>query len=216
MLNSYLLNCVTGVVHPVGPEAPEVYWRRRIVAGLILLAVLGLIFKVAFGGSAPSNPEAIKPVTSPSAKVTPTKSAQPVASTPSKISSVAGTCKDKDLKVSILLNKKSVPTGSGLALVMSVKNISKSACTRDLGSGANEVTITSGPALVWSTDHCNPSTSSDLQTIQPSQKWSVNLIWDGNLSAKKCQNLGKAAAGAYWAHAQNGDVENSAVRFVIK
>lgn len=206
---------MTGVVHPVGPEAPEVYWRRRIVVGLVLLAVLGLLFKVVFGGSAPSDPEAAKPLTSPSVKVTVTQSAKPAASTPTKISSVAGTCLDKDVRVSILLNKKSVPTGSGLALVMSVKNISKSACTRDLGSGANEVTVTSGPALVWSTDHCNPSTASDVQTIQPGKKWSVNLIWDGNLSAKKCQNLGKATAGAYWAHAQNGDVENSAVRFVI-
>ncbi len=202
-------------MHPVGPEAPEVYWRRRIVVGLVLLAVLGLLFKVVFGGSAPSDPEAAKPLTSPSVKVTATQSAKPAASTPTKISSVAGTCLDKDVRVSILLNKKSVPTGSGLALVMSVKNISKSACTRDLGSGANEVTVTSGPALVWSTDHCNPSTASDVQTIQPGKKWSVNLIWDGNLSAKKCQNLGKATAGAYWAHAQNGDVENSAVRFVI-
>ena len=209
---------MTGVVHPVGPEAPEVYWRRRLVVGLVLLAVLGLLFKVIFGGSDPIDPKAVKPATSPSVKVTttPKASVEPVPSAPTKISSVAGTCKDKDLKVSVSLNKHLVAAGSGLALSMSVKNISKTSCTRDLGSGANEVTITSGPALVWSTDHCNPSTASDLQTIQPGKKWSVNLIWDGNLSAKKCQNLGKATAGAYWAHAQNGDVENSAVRFVIK
>ena len=217
---------MTGVVHPVGPEAPEVYWRRRLVVGLSLLAMFGLVFKVLFGGSAPSTPEAVKPVTSPSAKVTPeatvtpmetvTPTAKPEATQPAKSSSVAGTCKDTDIKVAVLLNKRLVSAGSGLGLILSVKNISKTSCTRDLGSGANEVTITSGPALVWSTDHCNPSTASDVQTIQPGKKWSVNLIWDGNLSAKKCQNLGKATAGAYWAHAQNGAVENSAVRFVIQ
>ena len=98
---------------------------------------------------------------------------------------------------------------------MVAKNVSATACTRDLGSGANEVTITSGPALVWSTDHCNTSTTSDVRTLKPGEKWAVNLIWDGHISGKGCQELGVAQHGAYWAHARNGTVMSKPLRFVV-
>ena len=215
---------MTGVVHPVGPERPEVYWRRRIIVILGLIVVLSALGKMLFGGSdaqpqavgtpKPTVKSTVKPTAVKTPKATPTAVVAPAVDPTRR--SVAGTCRDADMKVSVSTAKRVTPVGQGLSVTMKVTNKSNETCTRDLGSGANEVTITSGPALVWSTDHCNPSTASDVQTLAPGKSWSVNVIWDGKLSATKCQLLGKAQYGAYWVHAHNGKVQAQDLRFVVE
>jgi len=211
---------VTGVVHPVGPERPEVYWRRRIVVVLGLIVLLTFVGKFLFGGSGNAAPQAMV-TQSASAKPTvvstpkATHSAHVVPVTNPTAHSVRGTCRDADIKVTVSSPKHVTAVGGGLAITMNVTNTSTKTCTRDLGSGANEVTITSGPALVWSTDHCNPSTASDVQTLAAGKSWSVNVIWDGKISAPKCQLMGKAQHGAYWVHAHNGKVSAHRMRFVV-
>ena len=214
---------MTGVVHPVGPERPEVYWRRRIIVILGLIVVLSVVGKLIFGG-ADAKPQAT-PVQTPTVKATAKSTAKktPKVTTSHKVipavdptrRSVAGTCRDADMKVTVTSAKHVTSVGGGLSLTLKVTNQSKKSCTRDLGSGANEVTITSGPALVWSTDHCNPSTASDVQTLGAGKSWSVNVIWDGKISQTKCQLMGKAQHGAYWVHAHNGKVQSHAMRFVV-
>ena len=204
----------------MGPETPEVYWRRRILVFFGLIVVLSVLGKVLFGGS-DSQPVAVvtkSPSAQPTAvktpKPTPTKTVAPVVD-PTK-RSVAGTCRDADMKVTVSSAKHVTAVGQGLSVTFKVTNTSQKTCTRDLGSGANEVTITSGPALVWSTDHCNPSTASDVQSLAPGKSWSVNVIWDGKISEDKCQLMGKAQHGAYWVHAHNGTVQAHAMRFVVQ
>ena len=210
---------MTGVVHPVGPESAEVYWRRRIFVILGFVVVLAVVGKVIFGGSDAKPQAAIthKPTTKPAVvstpQSTPTKNVVPIVDPTRR--SVAGTCHDADIKVIVSSVKHVTTVGDGLSLTLKVTNQSEKKCTRDLGSGANEVTITSGPALVWSTDHCNPSTASDVQTLAPGKSWSVNVIWDGKISATKCQLMGAAQHGAYWVHAHNGKVQAHAMRFVV-
>jgi len=212
---------VTGVVHPVGPERPEVYWRRRIVVVLGLIVLLTFVGKLLFGGSGGgAAPHAmVTPVTSAKPTMMSTPKATHSAHVPPAVNptahSVQGTCSDSDMKVTVSSPKHVTPIGGGLAITMKVTNTSPRTCTRDLGSGANEVTITSGPALVWSTDHCNPSTASDVQTLAAGKSWSVNVFWDGNISAPKCQLMGKAQHGAYWVHAHNGKVSAHRMRFVV-
>ena len=199
------------------------YWRRRIIALLGLIVILGLIGKLFFGSSAPqaaptTSPKPTStgtPTTRASHSATPTKSSVPVVANNQTKRSVAGTCRDGDVKVMVTSAKHVTSVGGGMNIKFAVKNISKRTCTRDLGSGVNEVTITSGPALVWSTDHCNPSTASDVQTLKAGQTWSVNIVWDGHISAGKCQILGNATHGAYWVHAHNGKVQSKAMRFVV-
>lgn len=207
----------------MGPERPEVYWRRRIIVILGLIIALSVVGKLIFGG-ADTKPQAsasitptAKPTTKPTAAKTPKVSATAITTPvvdPTR-RSVAGTCRDADMKVTVSSAKHVTPVGQGLSVTLKVTNKSKKTCTRDLGSGANEVTITSGPALVWSTDHCNPSTASDVQTLAPGKSWSVNVIWDGKISADKCQLMGKAQHGAYWVHAHNGKVQAHVMRFVV-
>lgn len=227
---------VSGVVHPVGPKPQTVYWRRRAVFAVVVLLTLYLLGRAIFGGNSSTGTPVAAPsksvVQSASASSKPTTSATPsVSATPEDIvdpitqqsaspvsTKVAppGTCGDSEVSVKVSIKKKVVKVGAGLDINMSVKNISKHACKRDVGSGANEVTIISGPALVWSTDHCGTGTESNYVDLVPGETWSVHVLWNGKLSAPNCQVLANAQYGAYWAHARNGAVVSSGARFVIQ
>ena len=212
---------------------PEVYQRRRIFVAVGALAVLFLIAKVIVGilGGSSVDAQAAPNVSSSSTSAplvtdAPTEvpsvmpSEDPLLSesqTPTAQSPVPdGYCSDSDISIKVVLDRKTTKVGTGLHLQMKVKNVSDKSCKRDLGSGANEVTIISGPALIWSTDHCNPSTAKDVVELAPGQTWSVNVVWTGKLSAKGCKILGMAKAGAYWGHARNGTLNSDGARFVIK
>ena len=99
---------------------------------------------------------------------------------------------------------------------MILKNISTTTCKRDVGSGANEVTVTSGPALIWSTDHCNSSTDKDLVELAPGQEWKVKVVWIGKLTAEGCKVNDLAQPGAYWVNGRNASLESDGVRFVVE
>jgi len=233
---------VSGVVHPVGPKPPTVYWRRRVIFSFLVLLTLYLFGRTIFGGNSSSGAPIAAPSKSSSATKSPVASvsskpsvsANPIASdSPSKEEIVdpitqqsaspiatkaqpAGSCADDEVSVKIAIGKKEIKVGAGLDINMSVKNTSKRACKRDVGSGANEITIISGPALVWSTDHCSPGTESNYVDLAPGETWSVHVLWNGKLSAPNCQILAKAQYGAYWAHARNGALISSGARFVIQ
>jgi hypothetical protein len=99
---------------------------------------------------------------------------------------------------------------------MIVKNISATSCKRDVGSGANEVTVISGPALIWSTDHCNPKTDKDLVELAPGQEWNVKVVWIGKQTATGCKVTNMAEPGAYWAHGRNSSLNSDGVKFVVQ
>lgn len=231
---------MSGVVHPVGPKPAKVYWQRRAIFALVLIVTLIAISQALFGGSGSSGKPTAQVVVSktasahPSASpsVSPSASAS-ATSTPASGPTIdpitqqsptpivtptqpAGACSDSQVSVQVKLRPNKTKVGSGMDLTMSVKNISNQPCKRDVGSGANEVTIISGPALVWSTDHCNPATDSNYVKLAPSQTWSVHVIWDGKLSEAGCKILANAEPGAYWAHARNGAVVSTGSRFVIE
>jgi len=220
---------VSGVVHPVGPKPPTVYWRRRAVFVVLVLLTLYLFGRAIFGGGSSNGNPVAAPSPTASASSTPTHSAKPSVSpdvvvdpiTQQSASPVAtksqppGTCADNEVSVKVSIKKKVVKVGAGLDINMAVKNISGHSCKRDVGSGANEITIISGPAL-WSTDHCGAGTESNYVDLVPGQTWSVHVLWNGKLSAPNCQVLANAQYGAYWAHARNDAVVSSGARFVIQ
>lgn len=152
------------------------------------------------------------PTIDPSADPGAAAAASPKSTTPS----FDGECPDSAMSVKVAIDRDSPAVGEGLHMTMTITNTSNQKCLRDVGSGANEITIISGPALIYSTDHCNPSTAKDIKEFEPGKKFSVSVVWTGKLSAKGCQKLSTAKAGAYWAHARNGHINSDGVRFVVK
>ena len=235
---------MSGVVHPVGPKPQSVYWRRRAMFLIVILLTLFVIGRTIFGGSDPKSTATPVISSSPTASQSPTESAAATASpseatqqsatsspeptdvvdpitlqSPSPVatkSQPADACTDSEVSVKISMPKKVVKVGAGSDLLMKVTNTSDRTCRRDVGSGANEVTIISGPAHVWSTDDCSPGSESNYVKLKPNQSWSVKVVWNGKLSAPNCQVLTTAKYGAYWAHARNGAELSSGVRFVVQ
>ena len=220
---------MTGVVHPVGPEEPQVYWRRRLMLGLAALVTLIVIIQSITGGKEPvpvaasGSPSPDSVVTSPEPSSTPsvvitsptTAVLQPTVQ-PTVPAVADGECSDADTSIRVEVDRETTAVGEGVHIKMIVKNISAVTCKRDVGSGANEVTVISGPALIWSTDHCNPSTDKDLVELAPGQEWSVNVVWIGKQTAKGCKVRNMAEPGAYWAHGRNASLNSDGVRFVVQ
>ena len=216
---------MTGVVHPVGPEQPQVYWRRRVMLAVVALITLVIIVRSLTGGGdtaaavATSTPVASQPV------ATPAPSLEVASPTPETIQPTAdptvppvgeGECSDADTSIRVLVDRETTAVGEGVHIKMIVKNTSDKTCKRDVGSGANEVTVISGPALIWSTDHCNASTDKNLVELTPGQEWSVKVVWIGKQTAKGCKVRNMAEPGAYWAHGRNASLNSDGVRFVVE
>jgi hypothetical protein len=197
--------------------------------GLAALVTLIVIIQSITGGKEPvpvaasGSPSPDSVVTSPEPSSTPsvviasptTAVLQPTAQ-PTVPVVADGECSDADTSIRVEVDRETTAVGEGVHIKMIVKNISAVSCKRDVGSGANEVTVISGPALIWSTDHCNPSTDKDLVELAPGQEWSVNVVWIGKQTAKGCKVRNMAEPGAYWAHGRNASLNSDGIRFVVQ
>ena len=148
---------MTGVVHPVGPEEPVVYWRRRLMFALAALVTLIVLVRSFTGGEDPVPVAASVAPTAEAVVAAPIPTVVAASPTPEILQPTAqptvpavaeGECSDADTSVRVEVDRETTAVGEGVHINMVVKNISAKTCKRDVGSGANEVTVISGPALI--------------------------------------------------------------------
>lgn len=225
---------VSSVINPVGPEEPSTYWRRRAVVLVGVLVVVVLVWVVlsnVLGGSedgseepgpepsfglsmSPTPEDSATPQESPSGEASPSASASDVAASPSPTGTPA--CSDGAITVVAATAPSSMPVGGELGLTMTVTNTGSVPCTRDVGAGANEMTISSGSTLAWSSDHCNTSTASGPVVLEPGEEWSTALTWSGTTSAVGCPADQPAAqAGSYTLVVRNASLSSEPAAFQI-
>ena len=221
-------------MNPVGPEEPSTYWRRRaaVIVGLLVVLWLGWwLLQAAFGSSDEPSAEAPSPTpsfgltmsASPDGEPTqgavdPSASGSPAATDSASPSpSASASCLDSDITVTAATASASTSVGGGMALTLTVTNTGSQACNRDVGAGANELRITSGSVLVWSSDFCNPSDATDLQALAPGTPFTTSVTWPGTVTAQGCPaDQPQAQAGSYKVVARNGAVESEAVSFTVE
>ena len=189
---------------PIGPEPPAVYWRRRLVVlgvlALILLALWWLIWGRGSGGDAAPQPV-------PSSSSAPAPSPTATSASPEPSPTEITDCADTDILVEATAAEAIYPVGSTPALTLLVTNIGTRPCNRDVGPGANELSIKRGEVTIWSSDDCNPSESKDIITLDRGDAFETKLTWDGYLSAAGCPpNQPMAQAGEYSVVGRNSDV----------
>jgi hypothetical protein len=220
---------VSTVIHPTGPQSPGVYWVRRAVVLLVLLAlVLGVRWLLTGrGGSgtpvaAPTSSSTSTPTSAPtSAAPTPsasTTSARPQATSASPKPTGTGVkaCAKTQISVTTSTDAASYAVGATPRLRMKIENSSTTACTRDIGAAQNELLISSGTVRVWSSDDCNPGGTAQVVTMQPGQSYSVSVTWLGRLSKKGCPaNQPLASKGTYKLTGRNGDVTSAPATFSL-
>lgn len=203
---------------PVGPEEPQVYWKRRALVGGGALVVLFLLWLLLWpkGGdpdsdvsSAPASPAAPS-VVSPLPSASASTSASPSVTSDSA-------CADTDIEVAVTTAQSEYPAGVDPKITMSITNEGTLSCERDVGSGANEITVSSGGVRVWSSDDCSSSTDPDVVTLKPGESASVTVDWPRTASEPGCSNTGTPVEpGAYDAVGRNGKVESSEAAFVLQ
>jgi hypothetical protein len=198
------------VISPRGPLPPGVYWRRRVLLLVAVAAVIGLVAWSCSGGggkarvgaltspsATPSARASAKPKPKPVVKPTVTKS---VAPSPSVTTPAAPQpCPDSALTIDATANAQSYPAGVLPLLTIAVTNSSGAACTRDIGPGAAELRVLSGPDQVWSSDDCGTAKDSHVVTLQPGIRTVVSkLHWSRHRSAPGCPTpSAEAKAGTY-------------------
>ena len=225
-------------MNPVGPEEPSTYWRRRaaVIVGLLVVLWLGWwLLQAAFGSNdeapaaAPSESPSFGLTMSPSPddeddgrRCRPVRIAGPVGQwlgQPVTEPQPVGQRGLRGLRHRGLGGPASSSTtvGGGMGLTLTVTNTGSAACNRDVGAGANELRITSGSVLVWSSDFCNPSKAKDVQALEPGKPFTTSATWPGTVTQKGCPaNQPQAQAGGYKVVARNAAIESEPVAFAVQ
>ncbi len=204
---------MSGILHPVGPEPPAVYWRRRLLVGLaILVALIIVVIMLWPGGGSDS-----KPLTLGTPSASPTGSVSPSASPSGSASPAVGAeCPDDAIKVTAEIAKQTNPVGSPIQFTMLIANSSTGTCSRNVGPRVNTITVTSGGYHAWSSDDCNPGGGDQIVSIPPNGAYKVTATWNQVLTQPGCPSgQGNAQAGSYSVVARNGSVESAPLTFAI-
>ncbi|MET7768133.1 hypothetical protein [Nocardia sp. NPDC005366] len=213
------------MLEPTGPLPPEIYWRRRVFAiGALVLAlavVIWLVVMVARGGNSPGDPNAgaagsTSSVKKTSATTEPAKAAGSVAPTVTAVA--AGQCPDQSLAVKVTVEQPTYRPGEQPVFGIVITNISSTACSRDVGSGLQQISVYSldGQRRLWSSTDCYPDGQPDLRTLNRGEQAAFQVTWSGSTSQPNCAGERvPVPAGAYSVVAQLGSVRSAAEPFNI-
>jgi hypothetical protein len=196
-------------LHPVGPLPAATYWRRRLVLLAVLIGLVLLARSAIGGGGEPSTP---RTGASPTPKASTTHSATPKP----KPTTAAGptTCRDGALALTVAPDAGEHRAGAPVRFTVTVKNVSGTACRRDLGGGSLELVVRSGQDRIWSSDDCSTDRGSAVQLLRAGASLQTVVTWPGKRSARGCPTARpEARAGTYTARARLGTLRSDATVF---
>jgi hypothetical protein len=210
---------MSGMLQPVGPESPLVYWMRR---GTVLLIVVTLLLgawwflgsrtAAAPGQSVNATEEITEETVDENGEII---VAEEVPATPTEPTE----CADSAIEVAATTDSSTYRVGQqDPVLTLSITNVGDVACFRDIGSKANELKITSGGYHVWSSDDCATDEQEDITLMKPGQQAVSSITWRSRLSQKGCPDGGKgrkAKAGRYEVVGRNVNIESEGVPFAL-
>jgi len=178
----------------VGPLPASVYWRRRAVV-LLGLAMVVLVLSYAFGGDngpvagAGTHPTATgtpTPTPTPTVLHPTTPTARPTTSSGSTFSlpvgGATGPCTDAEVRVTATAASPTVQRGQPVDVTITIKNVSRRTCGRDIGADMQELRLMDGETVIWSSDDCNANKGRDMQSFKPGRQVSYTLTWNGHRS----------------------------------
>lgn len=223
--------------NPVGPQPPQVYWRRRamLAAGVlvVLIVIILIVVRPGPGGGAsgdpsptPSDTVASDPAATPSADPAATApaadaTADPDAPTPSAATGDAKACSPSAITLKPVTDKSSYTATELPQISMSITNTGKTDCVINLGSNQQKLVITSGQDQYWSSKDCQQNGTEQDVTLTAGQTLSTPPIaWDRTRSsADTCTAANRApvtAGGAsYRLTVSVGDITSTDTRQMI-
>jgi hypothetical protein len=156
--------------NPVGPQPSSVYWRRRLVVGLGLLAVIVIIMMIVFAPR-DSTPAPVPTETG--------ASKSPEATNPETPAGDAEACASGVVTVVAATDKNSYSAGELPQLSLTINNTGSVACTFNAGSDVQEYIITSGSDNIWNSTHCQVEPVAAAIQLEAGESISAPAIaWD--------------------------------------
>jgi len=213
--------------HPVGPQTPSVYWRRRLVllgAVAVLMMLLVLTVKIASSdGGEPAagngnTTHAGAPPTHAHTKTTAprTTSAADTSSAATSSSAVAQRCDSKNLSVSAVVAKSTYSVGEQPVLELQVTNTGSAPCVQDLADKQIELKVYNGESRVWGSHDCQVQAGTNDRTLAVDTPVRVAITWSGLTSQPGCQETRqRVGAGTYTLYALLSGKTGKATQFTI-
>lgn len=224
--------------HPVGPERPGVYWRRRAtVVGVLLLIVVVVVLIVVGRGSGASSAEpsasasssagssaastaASAPSSGSSAPATPRATPSSSAG-PSGAAAAGATCAKDQVQLTPVVDKTAYGPTEDPKIAMSIKNTGSASCHMDLGSAQQVLTISSGEEQYWSSKDCQTGGTNQDVTIKAGQTLTTPAIeWDRTRSSTSTCDSSRpsvtAGGASYHLQVAVGNLESKdSVQFIL-
>jgi len=186
-----------------------VYWRRRLIVGLGLLAVIAIILLIVFGPKASSDPA------SPSPSETPAGAS---SNTPVETDAAGSTvCDPAKLTLEAVTDASSYDEGQNPQLSFSIKSTMTEPCSVEAGSDIQEFVITSGEDEIWNSKHCQTGGEAGTVVLQPGVPvQSSSIEWDRTRSATDtCESdrpVVTAGGASYHLEVSLGDISSESTK----
>lgn len=147
--------------NPVGPLPPEVYWRRRIVVGVVALAIIIIIVLII-----------VRPGTGdPAEQPTPDPQSSETAE-PGDGAGAGGdvaACTPSQVSVAPVTDASSYAADQQPLLSLTLLNSGTEPCTIQAGSDVQSYVITSGDDRIWASTDCQePGVAAEV-TLKPGE-----------------------------------------------
>jgi hypothetical protein len=169
--------------HPVGPQPPSVYWRRRAVVGLGILAVIIAIILIVV------RPGTAEPTGSNGPAPAATDSAEDAAEgdDPSDLENAAEDaaaeggglpqpCRAEQVQVTPITDAEAYGGEAQPQLSLSLLNTGSRPCIIEAGSDVQEFVITSGADRIWSSRDCQVDPVAATVVLEPGEERSTPAI----------------------------------------
>jgi hypothetical protein len=195
---------------PVGPQPASVYWRRRLIVLLGLLAVAVVIILIVL------RPGTGTPVSSPT-----TPAASPEPTTAPVVPGQEEDCDPAVVKVEPQTDALSYSSKADPMLSMSIENTGAVACVFNVGTDAQRYVITSGDERIWGSADCQTEPAPNPIVLTPGESKSTTpFAWDRTRSAEgECDNRDDVTAdgASYHLAVSLGEATNDdTVQFVLE
>lgn len=158
--------------NPVGPQPPQVYWRRRLLVGLGLLAVIVVVLLIVFRPGAGATPDDKKPAAD-------TVKTEETAAPEDAPQEEGAPCNAANVVVEAVTDNTQYAAGVQPMISMSILNNGAVACVMSVGTDLQKYEITSGAETYWRSTDCQAEKTPQTVVLEPGVKQSTTPIpWD--------------------------------------